>query len=160
MIAGKAEVREIDSLRAVADDGVNEFGQIDVIIANAGIVSYAPILELDEAAWQSVIDINLTGVWKTMKAVVPTLIERNKGWIHRPHQLSPWVLRLAQRRSLRVGQTRHDGMNAFSGTRVGPARHPGQCTPTPCCIWPPTSRYVTGTATVIDAGASMPVKMH
>jgi NAD(P)-dependent dehydrogenase (short-subunit alcohol dehydrogenase family) len=49
-IARKGVVREIDSLRAVADDGVNEFGQIDVIVANAGIVSHAPILELDEAA--------------------------------------------------------------------------------------------------------------
>jgi SDR family mycofactocin-dependent oxidoreductase len=79
MVAHLADVRDVDSLRAAADDGREKFGHIDVIIANAGIVSYAPILDIDEPTWQAVLDINLTGVWKTMKAVVPALVERNKG---------------------------------------------------------------------------------
>jgi NAD(P)-dependent dehydrogenase (short-subunit alcohol dehydrogenase family) len=50
-----------------------------VVIANAGILSYASVLDIDELTWEVVIDINLTGVWKTMKAVVPSLIERKRG---------------------------------------------------------------------------------
>lgn len=79
MVARTADVRDVDAMRAAVDEGLSEFGHIDVVVANAGIVSYAPVLELDETTFQTVIDINLTGVWKTMKAVVPALIERNEG---------------------------------------------------------------------------------
>jgi SDR family mycofactocin-dependent oxidoreductase len=79
IIARTADVRDISSLERAASEGIEMLGRIDIVVANAGVLSSAPVLELDEDAWQTVIDINLTGAWKTMKAVVPALVERNQG---------------------------------------------------------------------------------
>ena len=65
--------------RRVVQEGVSEFGHIDVVCANAGIADAAPTLEMDERAWQEMIDINLTGVWKTIKAAVAPMVERRQG---------------------------------------------------------------------------------
>jgi NAD(P)-dependent dehydrogenase (short-subunit alcohol dehydrogenase family) len=58
---------------------VSEFGHIDVVCANAGIASFAPTLDMEEQMWEEMIDVNLTGVWKTVKAAVKPMVERNKG---------------------------------------------------------------------------------
>ena len=50
-----------------------------MVCCNAGIASYAPTLELEEQMWQEMIDINLTGVWKTIRAAVPPMVERGQG---------------------------------------------------------------------------------
>ena len=62
----------------VVQEGMSELGHIDVVCANAGIASFAPALEMDEQTWQEMIDINLTGVWKTIKAAVPPMVERRQ----------------------------------------------------------------------------------
>lgn len=79
IFARSADVRDTAALRRVAREGIDELGQIDIVVANAGVVSAAPVLQLDEASWQTVIDINLTGVWKAIKAVVPALVEARRG---------------------------------------------------------------------------------
>ena len=60
-------------------DGVEELGRLDTVVANAGIFSSAPLHELTEQQWDEMIAINLTGVWKTMRATVPILIEQGEG---------------------------------------------------------------------------------
>ena len=57
------------------------FGRIDIVLANAGVAGLpaVPTLEIDESRWQDVIDINLTGVWKTIKAAVPHVIRGGRG---------------------------------------------------------------------------------
>src|SRR5580704_3681196 len=79
IVARQADVRDLASLRASVDAGLSEFGHIDVVIANAGIASFAPALDLTEEMWQDMIDINLTGLWKTVKAAVPPMVERGQG---------------------------------------------------------------------------------
>jgi SDR family mycofactocin-dependent oxidoreductase len=79
VIARTADVRDLAALQAVVREAVEEFGHIDIVVANAGIASFAPILELDEQAWQDVIDIDLTGVWKTVKAAVPAMAGSGRG---------------------------------------------------------------------------------
>lgn len=79
IVARKGDVRDSKALQAVVDDGIAEFGHIDVLCANAGIVGFGPTWELTDEAWQEVIDINLTGAWKTTRAVVPHMIERGNG---------------------------------------------------------------------------------
>jgi NAD(P)-dependent dehydrogenase (short-subunit alcohol dehydrogenase family) len=54
-------------------------GPFDIVCANAGILSTGSAWELSEEAWQEVIDVNLTGVWKTVKAAIPQLIEQGHG---------------------------------------------------------------------------------
>ena len=79
IVARQADVRDLRQLQKVVDEGVSEFGHIDVVCANAGIASFAPSLDMDEQVWEDMIDTNLTGVWKTVKAAVKPMVERNKG---------------------------------------------------------------------------------
>jgi SDR family mycofactocin-dependent oxidoreductase len=79
IVAQQADVRDLGQLEAAVKAGLDEFGQIDIAIANAGILSSAPAWELGVDAWQDMIDINLTGAWKTARAVIPSMIERGAG---------------------------------------------------------------------------------
>jgi SDR family mycofactocin-dependent oxidoreductase len=76
-----ADVRSQDQLDAAVAAGIAEFGQIDILIANAGIWTLAPFWEITEQAWDEMIGTNLTGVWKSAKAVAPHMIERKTGSI-------------------------------------------------------------------------------
>jgi SDR family mycofactocin-dependent oxidoreductase len=75
----QADVRDVGQLEAAVQAGLDEFGKIDIAIANAGILSSAPAWELSVEEWQDMIDINLTGAWKTARAVIPSMIERGEG---------------------------------------------------------------------------------
>jgi SDR family mycofactocin-dependent oxidoreductase len=79
VIATAADVRNTAAVRAAVDDGVAQLGRLDIIVANAGIFSFAPVLELSEEAWRDVIDVNLTGVWRTCVAAVPAMIAAGNG---------------------------------------------------------------------------------
>lgn len=71
-VTGLADVGDLDAVTAAVDAGVAELGRLDVVIANAGIhLPSAPSWELDPRDWQRTLDINLTGVWHTIKAAVP-----------------------------------------------------------------------------------------
>ena len=79
VISFEADVRDHDALAAGLDAAVAELGGLDVVVANAGIINAVrPSWELDEADWQTMIDINLSGVWHTTKAAIPHLIERGR----------------------------------------------------------------------------------
>ena len=75
-----ADIRSSDELDQAAIAAVSAFGHIDVLVSNAGIWSLShESWMLDEDTWQTMIDINLTGQWKTAKAVVPIMIEQGHG---------------------------------------------------------------------------------
>ena len=80
-VAVQADVRSQEQLDGAVERGISELGGIDVLVANAGIVSMAPFWEMSEGMWQDMIDINLSGVWRSAKAVAPHLIERRGGAI-------------------------------------------------------------------------------
>jgi (+)-trans-carveol dehydrogenase len=79
IVTQQADVRDLGQLEAAVQTALSEFGKIDIAIANAGILSSAPAWELSVQAWHDMIDINLTGAWKTARAVIPPMIERNQG---------------------------------------------------------------------------------
>lgn len=80
IVAAPADVRDLESLRAVVDRGVAEFGRLDIVSANAGILSeQVPAIDISESLWNDTIDINLTGTWKTIKAAVPHMIAAGNG---------------------------------------------------------------------------------
>ena len=79
IVAQQADVRDLTALQRAVDEGLAQFGHIDAVCANAGIASFGPALELTEDVWQDVVDINLTGVWKTVKATAPAMVERGQG---------------------------------------------------------------------------------
>lgn len=73
IVAAEADVRDFDALNAALVDGVAQLGRLDIVVANAGMWSYGLAEELSEVAWQTVIDVVLTGVWHTTKAAIPIL---------------------------------------------------------------------------------------
>ncbi|MCE3550871.1 mycofactocin-coupled SDR family oxidoreductase [Pseudonocardia sp. RS11V-5] len=79
IVAREADVRDAASLAAAVEAGVGEFGRLDIVCANAGISSPASTLEMSEQTWQDMLDINLTGVWKSLKVSVPHIISGGRG---------------------------------------------------------------------------------
>jgi len=80
IVATKADVRDLDAVKAALERGVAELGHVDVVVANAGIFLFGePAHEVSEGDWRDVLDINLTGVWQTCKAAIPHLIEQGTG---------------------------------------------------------------------------------
>jgi SDR family mycofactocin-dependent oxidoreductase len=80
IVTAEVDVRDFDTLRVAVDSGVEQLGRLDVIVANAGIGTMGTKLhKIDEALWQEMIDVNLSGVWKTVKAGVPHVLEGGRG---------------------------------------------------------------------------------
>ena len=67
-IGAASDVRSLESLEASVAQLITKFGQLDVLIANAGVGHFASIENLTPQQWQETIDVNLTGVFNTIKA--------------------------------------------------------------------------------------------
>ncbi|MGY1746533.1 mycofactocin-coupled SDR family oxidoreductase [Blastococcus sp. SYSU D00695] len=80
-LAVVADVRSQTALEEAVQRAIAEFGKVDALIANAGILSVGPVWELTDEQWQDMIDVNLTGVWRSVKAVLPHMIEQGSGSI-------------------------------------------------------------------------------
>ncbi|WP_280425827.1 mycofactocin-coupled SDR family oxidoreductase [Nocardia carnea] len=82
IVTEQVDVRDYDALKTALDNGVEQLGRLDVIVANAGIGNGGETLDkTSEPDWQTMIDINLSGVWKTVKAGVPHLLTAGGGSI-------------------------------------------------------------------------------
>ena len=79
IVASQADVRDLAALTAAVNDGMAQFGRLDIVLANAGISTPAPTLEMDEQVWDEMIEINLTGQWKTIRAAVPLVVAGGRG---------------------------------------------------------------------------------
>jgi SDR family mycofactocin-dependent oxidoreductase len=74
-----ADVRSLDDVYHSVQVALDAFGRLDIAIANAGIFHRGPAWELTEEEFATMIDVNLTGVWRTIKAVAPTMISQRSG---------------------------------------------------------------------------------
>lgn len=82
MIASVADVRDFHALKAALDAGVEQFGRLDIVLANAGIATMAfreLTIEEDLEMWTDVLDVNLVGSFHTAKSAIPHLIEGGRG---------------------------------------------------------------------------------
>jgi SDR family mycofactocin-dependent oxidoreductase len=73
------DVRDLEALRSAVDAGVEALGGLDIVCATAGITSSDAALTMSETMWQTMLDVNLTGVWHTTTVAAPHLIERGGG---------------------------------------------------------------------------------
>ena len=73
--------RDLSALRAAAATARSTFGRLDILFANAGIQSFKPILEMQDADWHDQIDVNLTGTCNAIRAVAPHLVANGGGRI-------------------------------------------------------------------------------
>lgn len=78
-LAITADVAEINSVNAAVEKALAEFGTIDILINNAGIAAFGKFLELEPAAWEHIIQVNLMGTYYMTRAVLPNMIERQTG---------------------------------------------------------------------------------
>jgi SDR family mycofactocin-dependent oxidoreductase len=79
MVTAVVDVRDVDSLREAVDAGVEELGRLDVAVANAGVCSVRRWDEVTPDLWDTVISVNLTGVWNTCQAALPHLVTAGGG---------------------------------------------------------------------------------
>lgn len=80
-LAITGDVRSQADLDHAVARGISEFGTIDILIANAGIWGLKPFWELDEQSWNDMLDINLTGVYRSARAVARHMMDRQAGSI-------------------------------------------------------------------------------
>ncbi|MFV0493962.1 SDR family oxidoreductase [Mycobacterium sp.] len=80
VLTAVADVRDLSAMQAAADQAVAIFGGIDVVVANAGIASYGSVLNIDPEVFTRVIDVNLLGVFHTVRATLPAIVER-RGYV-------------------------------------------------------------------------------
>jgi NAD(P)-dependent dehydrogenase (short-subunit alcohol dehydrogenase family) len=76
----EADVTDWDALRSATDATVERFGGIDVVIANAGIAPFGTVATIDPADFEKTIEVNLLGVWRTVRTVLPHVVAR-QGYI-------------------------------------------------------------------------------
>jgi SDR family mycofactocin-dependent oxidoreductase len=79
VLAREVDIRDLDAQQKVVADGIEQFGRLDILVANAGVLSWGRLFEMSEEQWNTVIDINLNGTWKTIRAAVPAMIEAGNG---------------------------------------------------------------------------------
>jgi (+)-trans-carveol dehydrogenase len=79
MICAQVDVRDAAAMRGAVADGIAALGQLDIVVANAGIWSHARAERMPEPMWQDMIDVNLTGVFNTCQAALPHLLQGGRG---------------------------------------------------------------------------------
>lgn len=79
IVTARVDVRDGAALADAVDAGVAELGRLDIVAANAGILSIGASHQLSEQSWSEMIDINLSGVWRTTRAATPHLVAGRRG---------------------------------------------------------------------------------
>ncbi len=77
--AMRADIRDIAALRAAADQIEKTYGKIDIVVANAAIQRWKPLLEMQDTDWNDVIENNLNGTANTVRAFAPKMVARKHG---------------------------------------------------------------------------------
>ncbi|MEU0538463.1 mycofactocin-coupled SDR family oxidoreductase [Nocardia sp. NPDC005978] len=79
IVASVADIRDLEALTAAVDEGFNEFGRLDVIVANAGISPPQAWNEITPESFRDVMDTNVTGTWNTVVAGAQRIIDGGRG---------------------------------------------------------------------------------
>ncbi|MDT5094775.1 MAG: hypothetical protein QOH60_4138 [Mycobacterium sp.] len=75
-----ADVRDLDAMHGAASRAIDRFGGIDVVVANAGIGVFGSVLHVEPDAFRTLIDVNVMGVFNTVRAALPSVLDR-RGYV-------------------------------------------------------------------------------
>ena len=81
VIASPVDVADLDGMQQLVGKAIQQFGHLDIAVANAGLYSFGPTWELTEQQWDETLAVVLKGVWITCKAVIPSMLAQRKGKI-------------------------------------------------------------------------------
>jgi SDR family mycofactocin-dependent oxidoreductase len=79
VLAREVDIRDLAAQQQLVADTIEQFGRLDVVVANAGVLSWGRMFEMSEEQWDTVVDVNLNGTWRTLRATVPAMIEAGNG---------------------------------------------------------------------------------
>ncbi|GAA0607968.1 mycofactocin-coupled SDR family oxidoreductase [Sporichthya brevicatena] len=77
----QADLRNTAAVQGVVDATLAEFGRIDILVANHGVINYGTVENTTDEMWETVLATNITGYFKMMRAVIPTMRAQNYGRI-------------------------------------------------------------------------------
>jgi NAD(P)-dependent dehydrogenase (short-subunit alcohol dehydrogenase family) len=126
IMLGQVDVRDADAMHAVVAEGVREFGRLDIVVANAGIIRVTDDKDRLQT-FRDIVDVNLVGAWNTVDAAIPTLVEGGRGGSIVLRGSRHWGLTARDRR-----RTRHPSGRWWPSCRGGRAnlrRIPSASTP-------------------------------
>ena len=81
VLAAQVDVTDLPAMQALVEQAQRELGSIDIVVANAGLYSFAPGWELTEEQWDETVNVDLKGVWITCKVCIPQMLNRRGGKI-------------------------------------------------------------------------------
>ena len=81
VLAAQVDVTDLAAMQALAERALRELGPIDIVVANAGVYSFAPSWEMTEEQWDETVDVDLKGAWITCKVCIPQMLSRRSGKI-------------------------------------------------------------------------------
>jgi NAD(P)-dependent dehydrogenase (short-subunit alcohol dehydrogenase family) len=104
-LALAGDVRSEEELDGAVSTMVDAFGRVDILVANAGVAKEGLVWEFSRRDWDDVLAVNLTGVWQSCKAVLPTMIKQQSGR----------VIIISSAAALKAGP----GGSAYQATKAG-----------------------------------------
>ncbi|GAA4676140.1 mycofactocin-coupled SDR family oxidoreductase [Gordonia humi] len=107
----QGDVRDLEALRRLAADATARWGRLDIVVANAGICIPATWDESTPKIFQDTLDINVTGVWNTVMASAPHLIETGRGSViltssYAGKKMQPFMIHYTTSKHAVTGMTR------------------------------------------------------
>jgi (+)-trans-carveol dehydrogenase len=81
VLGARVDVTDLAAMQALVERAKHELGPIDIVIANAGVYSFAPSWEMTEEQWDETVNVDLKGAWITCKVCIPQMLSRRSGKI-------------------------------------------------------------------------------
>src|ERR1700757_4701915 len=79
IFADEVDTRDLAGQQRVVSKAIERYGRLDIVVANAGVLNWGRLWEISAEQWQDTLDINLTGLWNTIKGVGPPMLEAGNG---------------------------------------------------------------------------------
>lgn len=80
-LAVNGDITRQEDIRKLVETTINTYGRVDILVNSAGIFTGAPLHEIKDEEWESVLDLNMTSVFKLTREVLPHMIRQNSGSI-------------------------------------------------------------------------------